>query len=77
MFWLAYAVTCAFLHHVLSYHYQDACRPSWWAFGDSATTTAYCAIVHRALQVLGASPVLAALPHLGHLPRLPGPLARA
>lgn len=75
MFWLAYAVTCAFLHHVLSHHYQDACRPSWWPFGESATT--YCTVVHRALQVLGASPVLAALPHLAHVPRLPGPPTHA
>lgn len=62
MFWLAYAATCALLHHVLSYHYQDACRPSWWWLGGD--DTAYCVLVHRALQTLRASPLLAIAPRL-------------
>lgn len=63
MSWLAYAVTCALLHHVLAHHYQDACRPAWWSFG-LLDSSAYCALLHRSLQVLGASPLLAALPQI-------------
>lgn len=65
MVWLAYAVACALFHHVLAYHYQDACRPSWWSFGEG---TAYCSIVNRALQLLRAGPLLAALPALPRAP---------
>lgn len=69
MFWLAYAVTCALLHHVLSHHYVDACRPAWWTFG-LVDASVYCAFLHRTLQVIGASPLLAALPRVHDLPRL-------
>jgi hypothetical protein len=66
MFWLVYAVTCALLHQVLASHYQQACTPSWWSLLDRS---AYCALVHRGLQVLGASPLLAAAA-ANRLPRL-------
>lgn len=56
--WLAYAVTSALLHRLLEAHYADACRPSWWSLLDRS---AYCAVVHRALQALSASPLLAAV----------------
>lgn len=64
MFWLAYAITCAVLHQLLVHHYQDACRPSWWAFGGDPSV--YCAFVHKALNALSASPLLVAAPCLGH-----------
>lgn len=77
MFWLAYALTCALLHHVLAFHYQDACRPTWWSFGlDSlfhGSPSAYCALVSKALHALRAGPLLAAVPALAKLPRLPSP----
>lgn len=63
MFLLWYAASCALLHHLLSHHYQDACRPSW-LFG--ADTSAYCALVHRAIHGLRASPIVAAA--VGRLP---------
>lgn len=63
MFWLAYAATCALLHHVLWHHYQDACRPVWWTFG-LGDATVYCGVLHRALQLVGTSPLLAAVPGL-------------
>lgn len=56
--WLAYAVTSALLHRLLESHYHDACRPVWWSPFDRS---AYCAFVHRALQTLSASPLLAAV----------------
>lgn len=61
MFWLAYAIACALLHHVLSFHYQDTCRPSWWPLGAS---DAYCLFVQRALQAVRAGPLLAVVPAL-------------
>lgn len=60
MFWVAYALSCALLHHVLSHHYQEACRPSWWSFG--LDSSAYCAVVHKALYALRAAPLLAVFP---------------
>lgn len=67
MFWLAYAFTCALLHHILAHHYSDACKPSWWPFLES---TVYCELVRKTLHVLRASPLLAALPGLRGLPQL-------
>lgn len=72
MFWLVYAVTCAVLHHILSSHYQAACSPSWWSFLDASP---YCAVVHKALHVLSAGPLLAALPALSNVPRLALPVS--
>ena len=69
MFWAAYALTCFLLHHLLSTHYTDACRPRWWSFGVDASV--YCAFLHKALYALRAGPLLA----LANLPRaLPLPL---
>lgn len=69
MFRLGYALTCVLLHHLLSFHYQDSCRPSLWPF---ASDTGYCALLHKALHVLRAAPLLA-LPVLNPLPALRGP----
>lgn len=71
MFWLFYAITCALLHTVLASHYQHACAPSWWLPRDAS---GYCGLLHRGLQVLGASPLLAAAAVDRVAPRLP-PLA--
>lgn len=54
---VAYALGCGVLHNLLSAHYADACRPSWWSFG--LDPSAYCAALHRALHVLRAAPLLA------------------
>ena len=62
--WLAYAVTSALLHRLLEAHYHDACRPSWWPIPGGAN--AYCALVHRALQLLSASPLLAVASGVHH-----------
>lgn len=68
MFWLVYAITCALLHQVLAAHYQTACTPSWWLPRDPS---GYCGLLHRGLQVLGASPLLAAAAVDRAVPRLP------
>jgi hypothetical protein len=70
MSWLRTAVTCGILHHLLTYHYLDVCRPSWWFVGANATT--YCVLVDRALQLFRVVPLVAALTALPALPGLPG-----
>jgi hypothetical protein len=50
-----YALTCAALHHVLAFHYADACKPAF-IFQSSST---YCEFLQRALQALRASPLAA------------------
>lgn len=72
MFWALYALVCALLHHLLSHHYADVCRPRWWPLGTDVTP--YCAIVHQALHALQASPLLALAPAL---PALPAAILRA
>ena len=57
MFWAAYALTCFTLHHLLTTHHQDVCRPAFWSFGQDPSL--YCAFVHKALYALRAGPVLA------------------
>lgn len=78
MLWLAYAVTCSLLHHVLARHYADACVPASSSLlaallPPATAASAYCEVVHKALHVLGASPLLAAAPLLAARPRVLAP----
>jgi hypothetical protein len=67
---LSYALTCVALHHVLSHHYHDACRPNWF-FGNDLST--YCVALHKVLHILRTSPWIA-VAHLLRVHPLPQPL---
>lgn len=53
--WVGYTVTCAVSHQLLSKLYTDTCSPSWFGF----EVTPFCGLLHKALQVLRAAPLLA------------------
>lgn len=52
---LAYCVSCALLHQLLSVHYFEQCH-SWLSFSE----TGYCSIVRKTLGILRTSPLLIA-----------------
>lgn len=62
MLWVSYVVACWLLHHLLSFHHQDVCRPSWWSLGLDPSS--YCAFLSKALHAIRAAPLLIAVPHL-------------
>lgn len=52
---LAYCVSCATLHQLLTYHYILSCN-TWLSFAESG----YCGIVRKTLCALRTSPLLIA-----------------
>lgn len=52
---LAYCLSCATLHQVLTIHYTGQCC-SWLSFAE----TGYCSIVRKTLGALRASPLFVA-----------------
>jgi len=52
---LAYCISCASLHQVLTAHYIGHCN-SWLSFAE----TGYCGIVRKTLGILRTSPLIIA-----------------
>jgi hypothetical protein len=58
----AFAASNVALYGLLSRHYHDVCRASWWSF-FAMRQSLYCAAVERGLGVLQFAPLLA----IGHV----------
>ena len=73
---LAYSISCVLAHHLISLHYYNTCKASWFSF-LGLDSSVYCGWVRRALQALQWTPLVVFAPYLreGHrFPRLDFPL---